>query len=61
MEMSRCLKRRGRLGLFAAQGEIASTFQAMAEVEEQVLAAGLTNFEAIDLSDIYRITTATKP
>ena len=61
MEMSRCLNPGGRLGLFAAQGEIAATFQTRAEVEEQLSAAGLTNSEVIDLSDIYRITTATKP
>jgi len=61
MEMSRCLKRGGRLGLFAAQGEIASTFQTRAELGQQLSAAGLTNSNVMDLSDIYRITTATKP
>ncbi len=57
----RCLKRGGRLGLFAAQGEIAPTFQTRGEVEEQLSAAGFANSEVIDLSDIYRITMATRP
>ncbi len=61
IEMSRCLNRGGRLGLFAAQGEIASTFQTRAEVEQQMSDAGLTNSGVMDVSDIYRITTATKP
>ncbi|MFQ5352095.1 MAG: class I SAM-dependent methyltransferase [Candidatus Binatia bacterium] len=59
--MFHCLKRGGRLGLFAAQGEIASSFQTRAEVEEQLSAAGFVNPEVTDLSDIYRITTATRP
>lgn len=59
--MFHCLKRGGRLGLFAARGEIASTFQTRAEVEEHLSAAGFANSEVIDLSDIYRITTATRP
>lgn len=59
--MFRCLKPGGRLGLFAAQGEIAPTFQTSAELEEQLSLAGFERFEATDLSDIYRITTATRP
>ncbi|MFQ5668508.1 MAG: class I SAM-dependent methyltransferase [Candidatus Binatia bacterium] len=56
-----CLTRGGRLGLFSARGEIAPTFQTRAEVEEHLSVAGFANAEVIDLSDIYRITTATRP
>jgi cyclopropane fatty-acyl-phospholipid synthase-like methyltransferase len=59
--MFHSLERGGRLGLFAAQGEIAPTFQTRAEVEEQLSAAGFANLEVLDLSDVYRITTATRP
>lgn len=49
------------LGLFAARGEIASTFQTRADVAGELSATGFANAEVIDLSDIYRITTATRP
>ncbi len=51
----------GRLGLFAARGEIAPTFQTRTEVERQIREAGFTNCEITDLADIYRIVTATRP
>jgi cyclopropane fatty-acyl-phospholipid synthase-like methyltransferase len=59
--MFHCLKRGGRLGLFSAQGEIAPTFQTRNEVEEHLSAAGFAKPEVTDVSDIYRITTATRP
>jgi ubiquinone/menaquinone biosynthesis C-methylase UbiE len=59
--MFRCLNAGGRLGLFSAQGEIAPTFQTRNEVEEHLSAAGFAKSEVRDVSDIYRITTATKP
>ena len=58
--MFHSLKRGGRLGLFMAQGEIAPTFQTRVEVEGHLSAAGFAGCKVIDLSDIYRITTATR-
>lgn len=59
--MFHCLKPGGRLGLFAARGEIAPTFQTRGEVEECLLAAGFGRPEVMDLSDIHRVTIATRP
>ena len=60
-EMFHCLKQGGRLGLFAAQGEIAPTFQTKDEMEEQLLAVGFADIEITDMWDIYRATTAARP
>lgn len=55
------LRRGGRLGLFSAQGEVAPTFQLRDAINDQLSAAGFANVHIEDVSDIYRITTATKP
>ncbi len=51
----------GRLGLFAAQGEIAPSFETTKELRTNLAAAGFRNVEIEDVSDIYRIVTALKP
>jgi len=51
----------GRLGLFSAQGEIASTFETKSEIIKNLKSAGLQKIEINDVSDIYRITRAEKP
>ena len=55
-----CLEPGGRVGLFAAQGEIASTFQTRDEIEGCLAAAGFESWEVRDLFDIYRIVVATR-
>ena len=59
--MFACLKSGGRLGLFAAQGEVAPTFQTRAELDPLLTAVGFVQSEVHDLADIYRVTTAVKP
>jgi len=51
----------GRLGLFAAQGEIASSFETKSEVVKNLELAGFVKIEINDVSDIYRITKAEVP
>lgn len=55
-----CLKSGGRLGLFSAQGEIASTFPTGEEIKENLSLAGFQDIKVNDVSDIYRISTAVK-
>jgi cyclopropane fatty-acyl-phospholipid synthase-like methyltransferase len=55
-----CLNPGGRLGLFSAQGEIAPTFQIRGEILGNLSAAGFQDIQIRDVSDIYRIATATK-
>lgn len=50
----------GRLGLFSAQGEIASTFETRDEIIRNLKSAGFQKFEINDVSDIYRISIANK-
>lgn len=50
----------GKLGMFAAQGEIASSFETKEEVEANLIAASFQKVETIDLSDVYRIVSAEK-
>ncbi len=51
----------GRLGLFSAQGEIASSFETKNEIVSNLELAGFNNIEIDDVSDIYRIVTAERP
>jgi cyclopropane fatty-acyl-phospholipid synthase-like methyltransferase len=48
----------GRLGLFSAQGEIASSFETKNEIVSNLELAGFNKIEIDDVSDIYRIVTA---
>ncbi len=50
----------GRLGLFSAQGEIASSFETKNEIVSNLELAGFNKIETNDVSDIYRIVTAEK-
>ncbi len=50
----------GRLGLFSAQGEIASSFETKGEIANNLELAGFNKIEIDDVSDIYRIVTAEK-
>ncbi len=50
----------GRLGLFSAQGEIASSFETKGEIAKNLELAGFNKIEIDDVSDIYRIVTAEK-
>lgn len=52
---------KGRIGLFSAQGEIASTFETKEEVVNNLKLAGFTCIEVDDVSDIYRIVKAERP
>ncbi|NOZ48285.1 MAG: class I SAM-dependent methyltransferase [Chlorobi bacterium] len=54
------LETNGRLGLFSAQGEIASSFETEKEVVANLNSAGFKNIALNNVSDIYRIITATK-
>ena len=58
--MFRCLVLGGRLGLFSAQGEVASAFFTRGEVERDLVLAGFSDVSVVDFSDIYRIVTAVK-
>jgi len=51
----------GRVGLFSARGEIASTFETRNNVVENLKLAGFRQIEVDDVSDIYRIVKAEKP
>ncbi len=48
----------GRLGLFSARGEVASSFETKAEVLRNLASAGFANIQIQDVFDIYRIVTA---
>ncbi len=50
----------GRLGLFSAQGEIASSFETKNEIINNLESAGFIKIETYDVSGIYRIITAEK-
>jgi|Deesub1362A_J573_1020465.scaffolds.fasta_scaffold00366_33 cyclopropane fatty-acyl-phospholipid synthase-like methyltransferase len=54
------LVNKGRLGLFSAQGEIASSFETKKEIVGNLKSAGFKNIEVEDVSDIYRIVKAEK-
>ncbi len=54
------LKDGGRLGLFAAQGEIAGSFETRAEIHDNLVAAGFADIDITDVSDIYRIVLAVR-
>ena len=51
----------GRLGLFSAQGEIASSFETKNELVSNLESAGFNKIEIDDVSDIYRIVKAERP
>ncbi len=51
----------GRIGLFSARGEIASTFETRAEVVTNLRAAGFVDIEVADVADVYRTVTARRP
>ena len=51
----------GRLGLFSAQGEIASSFETKDEMIENLELAGFCGIETKDVSDIYRVASAEVP
>ncbi len=50
----------GWLGLFSAQGEIASSFETRSEITSNLNIAGFNKIEINDVSDIYRIVTCEK-
>ncbi|NOX35526.1 MAG: methyltransferase domain-containing protein [Deltaproteobacteria bacterium] len=50
----------GRLGLFSAQGEIASSFETKNEIVNNLESAGFNKIEVDSVSDIYRIIKAEK-
>ena len=50
----------GQLGLFSAQGEIASSFETKDEIAKNLELAGFNKIEIDDVSDIYRIVRAEK-
>ena len=50
----------GRLGLFSAQGEIASSFETKNEIADNLALAGFKKIEIDDVSDIYRTVRAEK-
>ena len=52
------LEPKGRIGLFSARGEIASTFQTKEEIITDLSSAGFVNILVEDVDDIYRIATA---
>lgn len=54
------LKQGGYLGLFTAQGEIASAFDKLEETREALEDVGFINVRIKDVDDIYRIITAQK-
>jgi len=54
------LKPGGRLGLFGAQGEIASAFQTRDELMHNLSAAGFQDINIKNVSDIYRIALASR-
>jgi len=54
------LKNCGRIGLFSAQGEIASSFETKDEIRRLLVNTGFEHIKIREVSDIYRITTANK-
>ena len=59
-DMFNLLKSDGKIGLFSAQGEIASSFQRKEEIEKNLSYAGFSDIVIQDIDDIYRISTAIK-
>ncbi len=57
-QMGDLLMSGGRLGVFSAQGEVASSFETRAEVLRNLDSAGFADIQIQDVSDIYRIVTA---
>lgn len=55
------LKPGGRIGLFSAQGEVASAFETRTELEANLESAGFVGLEVADVADIYRTVTARRP
>jgi hypothetical protein len=49
------------MGLFSAQGEIASTFETKDEIIRNCESAGFRRIEIDEVSDIYRIVKAERP
>lgn len=58
--MHACLENGGRVGIFAARGEIAPVFQTRMEMEDHLSSAGFGNYVIEDMDDIYRIAIAEK-
>jgi hypothetical protein len=58
--MFNLLESDGKIGLFSAQGEVASTFQTKEEIENNLSYAGFSDIVIQDIDDIYRISTAIK-
>ena len=58
--MFEILEAGGKIGLFSAQGEIATTFQTKEEIKNNLSSAGFSNIIIKDVNDIYRISTAKK-
>jgi cyclopropane fatty-acyl-phospholipid synthase-like methyltransferase len=54
------LESNGKIGLFSAQGEVASTFQTKEEIENNLTSIGFRDIVIQDIDDIYRISTAIK-
>jgi cyclopropane fatty-acyl-phospholipid synthase-like methyltransferase len=59
-DMFNHLEPKGKIGLFSAQGEVASTFQTKEEIENNLASAGFRDIAIRDIDDIYRISTAIK-
>ncbi len=59
-EISSFLVSGGLLGLFSAQGEIASSFETKNEIVNNLELAGFTKIRIDEVSDIYRIVQAEK-
>lgn len=51
----------GKIGLFSAQGEVASTFETKPEIINNLKSVGFQKLEIEDVFDIYRIVRADKP
>lgn len=58
--MFKILEPGGKIGLFSAQGEIASAFQTKKETKQNLSFAGFCNIMIKDIDDIYRISIAEK-
>jgi len=59
-DMFKHLESKGKIGLFSAQDEVASTFQTKEEIENNLASAGFRDIVIQDIDDIYRISTAIK-
>jgi len=55
---ARVLRPGGRLGLFLAQGEVASLFSTREQLQSALDQAGFTDIQIEDRDDVYRIATA---